>query len=170
MRKYAIDSPKNWNAIFVSKFSGKIQLPSYYTIREGCSRSTHKSYSKNWYRFFMMTLLSQAYIGGYDQTDGRVWTYATGILTPLKKPDTLLNRIALSNPTTRKCACNSTSFVNGNSVHLKCNWIEKLERIWNGKVEAFPLHVHHEIVALFTRVQKEKQNLWDAGGAEVLPH
>ena len=53
----------------------------------------------------MLTLLSlTCIIDGCDRNGRPILNYATGALAPLKRPDTLLNWIALSNSTTGKYA------------------------------------------------------------------
>ena len=51
-----------------------------------------------------LTLLSLVCIDGYDRTGGPIRNSATGTLTSLKGPGTLLHQIALSNSNTRRCA------------------------------------------------------------------
>ena len=52
----------------------------------------------------MLALQVLTYIEGYDQTSGPIHNYATGILTPLKEPETMLNQTVLSNSTAGKWA------------------------------------------------------------------
>ena len=52
----------------------------------------------------MLTLQALTHTEGHSQTSGTIWNDATGTLTPIKGPDTMLNWIALSISTAGKCA------------------------------------------------------------------
>ena len=74
---------------------------SFYQMSKLVIDTSH-GYSQ--YRLHMLAFLFLACIDRYDRTSVPIWNYTAGTLTPVKRPRTLLNRIALSNSSTGKCA------------------------------------------------------------------